>query len=87
MVSPDPGGLRLVADADVCAGAGQCVRAAPDLFDQDDEGLVVLLTADVPPASRARALDALDLCPSGAIGVRENPVSSPTRGDRIPPGP
>ncbi|SHJ68932.1 ferredoxin [Nocardiopsis flavescens] len=71
MVSPAPGsGPRLHADTDVCAGAGQCVRAAPELFDQDDGGLVVLLAADVPQASLPRALDAVDLCPSGAIGLR-----------------
>ncbi|WP_235432056.1 ferredoxin [Nocardiopsis sp. RV163] len=69
--SPDPGPLRLRADTGVCAGAGQCVRAAPDLFDQDDDGLVVLLRADVPERDRERALTAADWCPSGAVSVHE----------------
>ncbi|MGQ4267075.1 ferredoxin [Nocardiopsis changdeensis] len=88
MVNPAPG-LRLAADADVCAGAGQCVRAAPELFDQDDDGLVVLLAADVPEGSRARALDAVDLCPSGAIALRGHPAppAPDTGADRLPPGP
>ncbi|MFV2198400.1 ferredoxin [Nocardiopsis sp. LOL_012] len=80
MVRSDPGGdapLRLSADPDACAGAGQCVRAAPDLFDQDDDGLVLLLAGDVPPGSRARALDAVDLCPSGAIAIRSRPPAPP----------
>ncbi|PDP88605.1 ferredoxin [Glycomyces fuscus] len=65
--------MRLHADTGVCAGAGQCVRAAPDLFDQGDDGLVVLLRADVPEQARERALTAADWCPSGAVGVRETP--------------
>jgi ferredoxin len=66
-----PAPLRLRADTGVCAGAGQCVRAAPDLFDQGDDGLVVLLRADVPEQARERALTAADWCPSGAVGVHE----------------
>ncbi|WP_241480387.1 ferredoxin [Nocardiopsis halotolerans] len=69
---PDlPGPLRLHADTGVCAGAGQCVRAAPDLFDQGDDGLVVLLRADVSEQERERALTAADWCPSGAVSVHE----------------
>ncbi|MDE3722946.1 (4Fe-4S)-binding protein [Nocardiopsis sp. N85] len=83
---PDGGGLVLHADTDVCAGAGQCVRAAPELFDQDDDGLVVALTTGIPAASSARAREAVDLCPSGAIGVRV--LSRPDgRENHIPPGP
>ncbi|MEE2039951.1 (4Fe-4S)-binding protein [Nocardiopsis sp. CT-R113] len=69
--APGTGPLRLHADTDVCAGAGQCVRAAPDLFDQADDGLVVLLRADVPAHARDRALTAADWCPSGAVAVTE----------------
>lgn len=71
MVTPLGPTLRLVADREVCAGAGQCVRAAPDLFDQDDDGLVVVLRTDVPPEARERALSATDWCPSGAVAAHE----------------
>ena len=60
------GRTTIVADRDVCIGAGMCVLTAPDVFDQDDEGLVVLLTAE--PADPA-ALAAVPLCPSGALRV------------------
>ncbi|GAA1072806.1 ferredoxin [Nocardiopsis composta] len=71
MVNPaEPHRLRLHADTEVCAGAGQCVRAAPDLFDQDDDGLVVLLRTEVPAEARERALAAADWCPSGAVALR-----------------
>ncbi len=71
MVSRPVTALRLETDPDTCAGAGQCVRAAPDLFDQDDDGLVVLLRAHVPPEARERALTAADWCPSGAVTAHD----------------
>ncbi|MCZ9349440.1 ferredoxin [Streptomyces mutabilis] len=58
-------------DRDRCVGAGQCVLAAPAVFDQDeDDGLVRVLTA-TPSASRSNAVrDAVRACPSGAITLR-----------------
>lgn len=63
--------MRVVADRDACSGAGQCVLAAPDLFDQDDaEGLVVLLRS--PDAVEAETVrEAVSLCPSGALHLQE----------------
>ena len=57
---------RVVADRDVCIGAGMCVLTAPDRFDQDDDGLVVLLSAEPVDAA---AREAASLCPSGAIRI------------------
>jgi len=54
-----------------CIGAGQCVLAAPAVFDQDDDGIVVLLDA-TPPASEHEAVrKAARLCPAVAIFVDE----------------
>ncbi|MEV6597946.1 ferredoxin [Actinoplanes sp. NPDC051346] len=61
---------RVTADRDTCVGAGNCVLTLPHVFDQDDEGLVVVLdpdAADTPDDVLARAVDR---CPSGAITVR-----------------
>ena len=64
--------MRIEADRDVCIGAGMCVMVAEDLFDQDDvEGLVVVLTPDVPPEHEAAAARAVASCPSGALRVTE----------------
>ncbi|MFD1937859.1 MULTISPECIES: ferredoxin [Nonomuraea] len=60
--------MRINADRGVCIGAGMCVLTAPLVFDQDeDEGLVVLKVAEVPPEAEAAVARALTLCPSGAI--------------------
>jgi ferredoxin len=60
--------VRFEVDRDTCVGAGQCVLAAPDVFDQDDDGLVVVredATASDPEAIRKAG----HLCPSRSIVV------------------
>ena len=65
--------VRIAADREVCIGSGNCVYLAPAVFDQDDEeGLVVLLTAEVGPRDAAAARDAVARCPSGALRVVED---------------
>ncbi|MGX1133666.1 ferredoxin [Streptomyces glaucescens] len=62
--------VRVVADSERCVGAGQCVLAAGDLFDQDMDGLVTQLTdGTVSGTAVERALEAAHLCPAAAITV------------------
>ena len=63
--------MRISVDTDKCVGGGQCVMTADDLFDQDDDGIVVLLVDDVPSAEQDNARKAVQLCPSGALSVVE----------------
>ncbi|QDW31505.1 ferredoxin [Arthrobacter sp. KBS0702] len=56
---------------DKCVGGGQCVLAAPQLFDQDEQdGTVILLrqpeAADIGSASQAELV-----CPARAIQLIE----------------
>lgn len=62
--------MKVVADRDVCIGAGMCVTTAPELFDQDDHGIVVVLEDE--PAAATTARRAVGLCPSGALSVVED---------------
>lgn len=64
--------MRITADSTRCVGAGQCVLSAPDVFDQDDDALVVLI--DVAPGADDLELvrDAVDRCPSQAITLHES---------------
>jgi len=62
--------MRVAADREVCIGSGNCVYLAPTVFDQDDdECLVVLLTAEVDPGDAGPVGDAVARCPSGALRV------------------
>jgi ferredoxin len=65
-------GLRLIVDEAECCCSGQCVLAAPDLFDQrEEDGIAVVLIAEPTPDQYAEARDAAKHCPSKAISVYE----------------
>jgi ferredoxin len=64
--------MRIVADTSRCVGAGQCVLTEPSVFDQDEEdGTVVVLTEEPDSDQLDRARDAVRICPSGALSLRE----------------
>lgn len=51
-----------------CIAAGQCVDAAPEYFDQrDEDGIAVVLHAEVSEADRADVEAAAARCPAAAI--------------------
>ncbi|MEV7405572.1 ferredoxin [Streptomyces sp. NPDC091267] len=63
--------MNISIDFDKCCGAGQCVLAAPEVFDQRDEDGVVILLDDNPPAEQlVRVREAAAVCPAAAIEVR-----------------
>ncbi|HEV7642164.1 MAG TPA: ferredoxin [Gaiellaceae bacterium] len=64
--------MRVIVDQDVCIGAGNCVRTAPDVFDQGEEGFVELLDEHPPSELEADVLLARRLCPARAITVEES---------------
>lgn len=60
--------MRIAADLDRCEGHGLCVDQAPQVFDLDDEGeLVLLVEGDLPPDLEAPAGRAVDACPVSAL--------------------
>jgi len=64
--------MEIHANRSTCIGAGQCVFTDPGTFDQDDNGLVVVVRSE--PASSdeiARAREAVDLCPSRSLAIVE----------------
>ncbi|MEU9272970.1 ferredoxin [Streptomyces sp. NPDC048251] len=63
--------MKVTIDEDRCIGTGQCVAAAAAVFDQRDDGIVVLLTEN-PAAERAEEVrHAATVCPALAIHVAE----------------
>jgi ferredoxin len=63
--------MRVTVDEGACIGAGNCVLTAPDVFDQGEEGFVVLLDDD-PPSELDEDLRLAALrCPARAITVKE----------------
>ncbi len=59
--------MELKVDRDRCVGAGQCVLAAPEIFDQaEDDGMVVVLREPVP-GEELEVEYAVEICPSQAV--------------------
>jgi ferredoxin len=64
--------MKLTADPELCISAGNCVRLAPEVFDQGDkDGLVVILVDGVGPDQEAAVRRAIEACPTGAIAIVE----------------
>lgn len=61
--------MKIIADRDLCIGAGLCVTSSEAVFDQDDDGIVLLLVEEPEGADADAARQAVSLCPSGALRV------------------
>lgn len=64
--------MHITLEKDRCIGAGQCVLSAPEVFDQTDDGLVVLLAPEVDEADEDAVEQAQRHCPSGTIFVGQD---------------
>jgi ferredoxin len=62
---------KLIANLDTCQGYANCVAAAPDIFDIDDDGKVVLLEHTIAEADRERVEQAVRSCPVGALSLED----------------
>jgi ferredoxin len=62
--------MKVIVDQNKCVASGQCVLSAPEVFDQrEEDGIVVLLTAEAPPELYAAVEDAAQICPAGVIAL------------------
>lgn len=62
--------MRVTIEEDKCCGAGQCVIAAPTVFDQREEDGIVILLDETPPDDKLEEVkQAIRLCPALAIKV------------------
>ncbi|MCE0538006.1 ferredoxin [Kineosporia rhizophila] len=63
--------MKVLVDEDRCVGAGQCVRWAPEQFDQDEETGLVRPVADLIDGDLKGVGGAVKACPSGAIRFQD----------------
>jgi ferredoxin len=64
--------MRIMVDEAKCCGSGQCVVAAPQVFDQRDQDGVVVIVNQYPPDTLKSEIErAVRLCPSLAIWVEK----------------
>lgn len=62
---------KIIADRSVCQGYANCVVAAGDYFDLDDDALVVILRDDIPDSERKRVDEAARSCPVSALRIED----------------
>ncbi|MEW2050265.1 ferredoxin [Streptomyces sp. NBC_00377] len=63
--------MKVELEADKCVASGQCVVAAEQVFDQDDDGIAVLLEERPAPEHLADVREAAAVCPAAAIRLVE----------------
>ncbi|WP_030255444.1 ferredoxin [Streptomyces violens] len=64
--------MNVHLDQDKCVASGQCVMAAPDVFDQrDEDGIAVLLTSAPSTEDAEGVRHAATVCPALAIHLTE----------------
>lgn len=62
------GTLRIRIDRLLCVGFGDCIDAAPDVFELAEDGIVTFTTRG-DDADRGRLIRACDVCPVDALSV------------------
>jgi ferredoxin len=61
----------LRADHGACQGYANCVASAPDTYDIDDDGVVVLLREHISEEERPHIEEAARSCPVSALTVED----------------
>ncbi|MET0425099.1 MAG: ferredoxin [Actinoplanes sp.] len=64
-------GLHVTADRSTCVTSCMCVYRAPAVFDQDEEGLVVVLDARPPAELHDAVRRAARGCPTASITLAD----------------
>jgi ferredoxin len=63
--------MKITVDRDRCVGSAYCQRIAPATFEVGDDGIAVVLNADVAGAQATAVREAEADCPSMAISIEE----------------
>lgn len=61
--------MRIDADRGRCEGHGLCADVAPEVFELDDDAVVVVLHETVPPELERKAAAGARVCPVAALKV------------------
>jgi ferredoxin len=62
--------MKVIVDMNLCQSHGECVLAAPDVFELGDDD-VLTWKEDVDESQRAAVEEAVDVCPMMAIRIED----------------
>ncbi|MBB2910444.1 ferredoxin [Streptosporangium becharense] len=63
--------MRVEVNPDSCCGSGVCVVSAPEVFGEDEDGLVRLIDPEPAGDLHAQVRQAADRCPTESIRLLE----------------
>jgi len=63
--------MKILVDVDNCIASGACVLECPEVFDQDDDGLVLLRTEQPAREHHEAVRSAAAACPAAVIQIEE----------------
>lgn len=61
--------MRILVDFDLCRGHGACEGEAPEVFELDDDGKLMVLQEEPPEELREKVELARKHCPTMAITI------------------
>ncbi|MFV9632215.1 ferredoxin [Mycobacterium neumannii] len=70
------GSYRVEVDLDLCQGHAMCELEAPDYFRVPKRGKVEILDAEPPDDARDEIQNAVDMCPTQALMIKNQESES-----------
>jgi ferredoxin len=64
--------MRIILDESKCDGLGMCEAEAPELFEVQDDGSLVILDLTPDESRRDEVEAACDACPTQALTIAED---------------
>ena len=63
--------MKVNVDFDLCASTGACMQVAPEVFEVRSDGYLYILQEEPAGDAEAKAREAAELCPTGAISIED----------------
>lgn len=64
--------MRIVVDWEKCTGMGMCESSAPDVFEVDDDGALILHSEEAPEGQEDEVREAVAACPTEALSLSDD---------------
>ncbi|QWC86337.1 ferredoxin [Nocardioidaceae bacterium] len=62
--------MKIEVDRDVCQGLGMCESMAHEVFEVDDDGMLIIHEESPPEAKREEVAAAVESCPVQALRLQ-----------------
>lgn len=64
--------MRITVDRATCTSLGICESMAPEVFEVDEDGELLILRENVPESERALMEQAVAGCPTAALAIEDD---------------